>query len=46
VSFTPTLGLTRLKTCSFLEHRVKEEIGSNAKPYRAWWNGIAPEWKY
>lgn len=29
-----------------IEHRVKEEIGSNAKPYRAWWNGIAPEWKY
>jgi hypothetical protein len=29
-----------------IEHRVKEEIGSDAKPYRAWWNGIAPEWKY
>lgn len=29
-----------------IEHRVKEEIGSNAKPYRAWWNGIATEWKY
>jgi len=29
-----------------IEHRIKEEIGSDAKPYRAWWNGIAPEWKY
>lgn len=29
-----------------IEHRVKEELGSNAKPYRAWWNGIAREWKY
>jgi len=29
-----------------IEHRVKEEIGSNAKPFRAWWNGITPEWKY
>lgn len=29
-----------------IEHRVREEIGSDAKPYRAWWNGIAPEWKY
>jgi hypothetical protein len=29
-----------------IEHRVKEEIGRDAKPYRAWWNGITPEWKY
>jgi hypothetical protein len=29
-----------------IEHRVKEEIGRDAKPYRAWWNGVAPEWKY
>lgn len=29
-----------------IEHRIKEEIGSDAKLYRAWWNGIAPEWKY
>jgi hypothetical protein len=29
-----------------IEHRVKEEIGRDAKPYRAWWNGIASEWKY
>jgi hypothetical protein len=29
-----------------IEHRVKEEIGRDAKPYRAWWNGISSEWKY
>jgi hypothetical protein len=29
-----------------IEHRVKEEIGRDARPFRAWWNGIAPEWKY
>ena len=29
-----------------IEHRVKEEIGKDAKPCRAWWNGIAGEWKY
>jgi hypothetical protein len=29
-----------------IEHRVKEEIGRDARPCRAWWNGIAPEWKY
>lgn len=27
-------------------HRVKEEIGRDTKPYRAWWNGISSEWKY
>jgi hypothetical protein len=29
-----------------IEHRIKEEINQNARPYRAWWNGIATEWKY
>jgi hypothetical protein len=30
-----------------LEFRVKEEIGKDAKPYRAWWNNnISEEWKY
>jgi hypothetical protein len=35
-----------------LEFRVKEEIGKDAKPYRAWWNNnnnnndITEEWKY
>ncbi len=29
-----------------IEFRIKEEIGKDAKPYRAWWNGISEEWKY
>ena len=29
-----------------IEHRIKEEIGGDARPYRAWWNGISGEWKY
>ena len=29
-----------------IEHRIKEEIGQDARPYRAWWNGIAAEWNY
>jgi hypothetical protein len=29
-----------------IEHRIKEEIGRDARPCRAWWNGIAGEWKY
>ena len=29
-----------------IEHRVKEEISRDARPCRAWWNGIASEWKY
>lgn len=29
-----------------IEHRVKEEIGSDARSYRAWWNDITSEWKY
>ena len=29
-----------------IEHRIKEEINQNARPYRAWWNGIDDEWKY
>lgn len=29
-----------------IEHRIKEEIDRDAKPYRAWWNGISNEWKY
>lgn len=28
-----------------IEHRVKDEIGADARPYRSWWNGIG-EWKY
>ena len=29
-----------------LENRIKEEIGADARPYRAWWNGLAADWKY
>jgi len=29
-----------------IEHRVKDEIDRDAKPYRMWWNSIANEWKY
>jgi hypothetical protein len=29
-----------------IEHRVREEIAKNAKPYRHLWNGISNEWNY
>ena len=29
-----------------IEFRIKEEIGKDAKPYRAWWNNITEGWKY
>lgn len=29
-----------------IENRIQGEIGADALPYRAWWNGIAPEWEY
>jgi hypothetical protein len=29
-----------------IEQRIQGEISADARPYRAWWNGIAPEWKY
>jgi hypothetical protein len=29
-----------------IEFRIKEEIREDAKPYRAWWNNIAEQWKY
>ena len=28
-----------------LENRIKEETGADAKPFRAWWKGVAPDWK-
>lgn len=40
-------GVDALENMFFsIEHRVKEEIGKDAKPYRRWWNGIAAEWHY
>jgi hypothetical protein len=29
-----------------LENRIKDEIGADARPFRAWWNGLDPSWKY
>ena len=29
-----------------IEFRLKDEIGKDATPYRAWWNGIGNQWKY
>jgi hypothetical protein len=29
-----------------IEFRIRDEIGHDAKPYRAWWNGITNEWKF
>jgi hypothetical protein len=29
-----------------IERGVKEEMGQEVRPYRAWWNGITAEWKY
>lgn len=29
-----------------IEHRVKEEISKDAKPYRHLWNDISSDWNY
>lgn len=29
-----------------LENRIKEETGADARPYRAWWNGLSAGWNY
>jgi hypothetical protein len=29
-----------------IEHRIKDEIGADARPYRSWWDGISGDWKY
>ncbi|HVX02327.1 MAG TPA: hypothetical protein VHA09_04170 [Nitrososphaera sp.] len=29
-----------------IENRIQGEIGADARPYRAWWNGIVSEWNY
>ena len=28
-----------------LENRIREETGADVKPFRAWWKGVAPDWK-
>lgn len=40
-------GIDALENMFFsIEHRIKEEIGTDAKPYRAWWNGIDSGWNH
>lgn len=40
-------GVDALENMYFsIEHRVKEEISEDAKPYRSLWNGITKEWNY
>ena len=40
-------GIDALENMFFsIEHRIKEEIGTDAKPYRAWWNSIGSGWNY
>jgi len=29
-----------------IEHRINDEIKKDPRPYRVWWNDIAPDWKY
>ena len=29
-----------------IENRIQGEIGADARPYRAWWNGLASDWRY
>lgn len=29
-----------------IEHRIKDEIGADARQYRAWWNGTDAGWIY
>ena len=40
-------GLDALENMFFaLENRIKDEIGADARHFRAWWNGLDPSWKY
>jgi hypothetical protein len=40
-------GVDALENMYFsIEHRIKEEISKDAKPYRSLWNGISNEWNY
>jgi hypothetical protein len=40
-------GVDALENMYFsIEHRVREEISKDAKPYRSLWNGISNEWNY
>ncbi|TRZ80644.1 MAG: hypothetical protein D4R90_01305 [Nitrosopumilales archaeon] len=40
-------GVDALENMYFsIEHRVREEISEDVKPYRSLWNGISNEWNY
>jgi hypothetical protein len=40
-------GIDALENMYFsIEHRIKDEISKDAKPYRSLWNGISSEWSY
>lgn len=40
-------GVDALENMYFsIEHRVRDEISQDAKPYRSLWNGISSEWNY
>jgi hypothetical protein len=40
-------GIDALENMYFsIEHRVKDEISKDAKPYRYLWNDISNEWNY
>ena len=40
-------GIDALENTFFsIEHRIRDEINKEARPFRAWWNNISPDWKY
>jgi len=40
-------GVDALENMYFsIEHRIREEIAKDAKPYRSLWNNISNEWNY
>lgn len=40
-------GVDALENMYFsIEHRIREEISKDARPYRSLWNGISSEWNY
>lgn len=40
-------GVDALENMYFsIEHRIREEISQDAKPYRSLWNGISKDWNY
>jgi len=40
-------GVDALENMYFsIEHRVREEISKDAKPYRSLWNDISNDWNY